>query len=200
MEITPGSLSYTAVEVTAVEFVLLSKAEIDWCVGTGEPSDKAGAYAIQGLASRYVSRIEGLTPNVVGLPVGPFTRCAPRREYCYPDGVIPYSKVLIYEPQSRKDRRHVPRARHRLRDPAYTTLGESMQYYKYVDEVVGSQSDWTGKKLQAVMSFPARSARNGTSSNIDSTSSEMGRPLRRITRESCRTRSRTNQRSCSREC
>jgi cytochrome c-type biogenesis protein CcmE len=30
----------------------------------------------------------------------------------------------------------------------YTTLGESMQYYKYVDEVVTSQSDWTGKKLQ----------------------------------------------------
>jgi cytochrome c-type biogenesis protein CcmE len=30
----------------------------------------------------------------------------------------------------------------------YTTLGESMQYYKYVDEVVGSQQDWTGKKLQ----------------------------------------------------
>ena len=30
----------------------------------------------------------------------------------------------------------------------YTTLGESMQYYKYVDEVVGSQSDWAGKKLQ----------------------------------------------------
>ena len=30
----------------------------------------------------------------------------------------------------------------------YTTLGESMQYYKYVDEVVGSQTDWSGKKLQ----------------------------------------------------
>ena len=30
----------------------------------------------------------------------------------------------------------------------YTTLGESMQYYKYVDEVVGSQADWSGKKLQ----------------------------------------------------
>ena len=30
----------------------------------------------------------------------------------------------------------------------YTTLGESMQYYKYVDEVVASQSDWKGKKLQ----------------------------------------------------
>jgi cytochrome c-type biogenesis protein CcmE len=30
----------------------------------------------------------------------------------------------------------------------YTTLGESMQYYKYVDEVVGSQTDWSGKKMQ----------------------------------------------------
>jgi cytochrome c-type biogenesis protein CcmE len=30
----------------------------------------------------------------------------------------------------------------------YTTLGESMQYYKYVDEVVGSQADWSGKKMQ----------------------------------------------------
>jgi nucleoside triphosphate pyrophosphatase len=65
-----GSVSYTAVEVTAVEFVLLSKAEIDWYVATGEPSDKAGAYAIQGLASRYVTRIEGSYSNVVGLPVG----------------------------------------------------------------------------------------------------------------------------------
>lgn len=65
-----GSVSYTAVEVTAVEFVLLSKAEIDWYVATGEPSDKAGAYAIQGLASRYVTRIDGSYSNVVGLPVG----------------------------------------------------------------------------------------------------------------------------------
>jgi len=65
----PGS-SYSAVEATAVEFVLLSRAEIDWYVGTGEPLDKAGAYAIQGLASRFVTRIEGSYSNVVGLPVG----------------------------------------------------------------------------------------------------------------------------------
>ncbi len=65
----PGSLSYTAVEVTAVEFVLLSRAEIDWYVASGEPADKAGAYAIQGLASRFVARIEGSYSNVVGLPV-----------------------------------------------------------------------------------------------------------------------------------
>ena len=59
----------TGTEVTTVEFMLLNKAEIDWYVATGEPSDKAGAYAIQGLASRFVTRIEGSYSNVVGLPV-----------------------------------------------------------------------------------------------------------------------------------
>ena len=58
-----------AVEVTAVEFAALDMAEIEWYVATGEPSDKAGAYAIQGLASRFVTRIEGSYSNVVGLPV-----------------------------------------------------------------------------------------------------------------------------------
>jgi septum formation protein len=59
----------TGTEVTTVEFTLLSKSEIEWYVATGEPSDKAGAYAIQGLASRFVTRIEGSYSNVVGLPV-----------------------------------------------------------------------------------------------------------------------------------
>lgn len=59
----------TGTEVTTVEFTLLSKAEMEWYVATGEPSDKAGAYAIQGLASRFVTRIEGSYSNVVGLPV-----------------------------------------------------------------------------------------------------------------------------------
>ena len=59
----------TGTEVTTVEFMLLNNAEIDWYVATGEPSDKAGAYAIQGLASRFVTRIEGSYSNVVGLPV-----------------------------------------------------------------------------------------------------------------------------------
>jgi nucleoside triphosphate pyrophosphatase len=58
------------VEVTKVEFARLDNAEIDWYVGTGEPSDKAGAYAIQGAASRFVTRIHGSYSNVVGLPVG----------------------------------------------------------------------------------------------------------------------------------
>ena len=59
----------TGVEVTTVEFAPLSEAEIDWYVASGEAADKAGAYAIQGLASRFVVRIQGSYTNVVGLPV-----------------------------------------------------------------------------------------------------------------------------------
>jgi septum formation protein len=40
-----------------------------WYVASGEPMDKAGAYGIQGLASRFVTRVEGSYTNVVGLPV-----------------------------------------------------------------------------------------------------------------------------------
>jgi septum formation protein len=58
-----------AVEVTAVDVATLSGEEIDWYVASGEPMGKAGAYAIQGLASRFVSRIEGSYSNVVGLPI-----------------------------------------------------------------------------------------------------------------------------------
>ncbi|MBI4886820.1 MAG: septum formation inhibitor Maf [Acidobacteria bacterium] len=57
------------VATTTVEFGPLSEAEIGWYVASGEPADKAGAYAIQGLASRFVTRIEGSYSNVVGLPV-----------------------------------------------------------------------------------------------------------------------------------
>ncbi|MEQ1758886.1 MAG: Maf family protein [Vicinamibacterales bacterium] len=59
----------TAVAVTHVEFAKLSPQEIDWYVASGEPDDKAGAYAIQGIAARFVRRIEGSYSNVVGLPV-----------------------------------------------------------------------------------------------------------------------------------
>ena len=57
------------IDVTTVEFAPLTEAEITAYVGSGEPMDKAGAYAIQGLASRFVRRIEGSYSNVVGLPV-----------------------------------------------------------------------------------------------------------------------------------
>jgi septum formation protein len=54
---------------TTVRFVSLSEAEIDWYVGSGEPMDKAGSYAVQGLASRFVTQIDGSYSNVVGLPI-----------------------------------------------------------------------------------------------------------------------------------
>ena len=57
------------VETTEVCFAALTPDEVAWYVGSGEGRDKAGGYAIQGLASRFVTRIEGSYSNVVGLPV-----------------------------------------------------------------------------------------------------------------------------------
>ncbi len=54
---------------TEVFFKLLSKQEISWYIKTGEPFDKAGAYAIQGLGSFFIEKISGSYSNVIGLPV-----------------------------------------------------------------------------------------------------------------------------------
>ena len=54
---------------TDVRFKTLTEREITWYVETGEPFDKAGAYAIQGLGTFLVRRINGSYTNVVGLPV-----------------------------------------------------------------------------------------------------------------------------------
>jgi septum formation protein len=59
----------TGVSRTKVEFAALTDEEIEWYVATGEPVAHAGAYAIQGLAARFVKRIEGSYSNVAGLPV-----------------------------------------------------------------------------------------------------------------------------------
>ena len=59
----------TLVVTTEVFFHSLTDREIDWYVATGEPMDKAGAYAIQGLAAIFVDRLEGNYSNVVGLPL-----------------------------------------------------------------------------------------------------------------------------------
>jgi septum formation protein len=59
----------TALETTTVWFRSLEQAELDWYISTGEGSDKAGAYGIQGRASRFITRLDGSYSNVVGLPV-----------------------------------------------------------------------------------------------------------------------------------
>ena len=56
-------------ESTRVTFAPLTEADIAWYVASGEADDKAGAYAIQGLAARFIPRIEGSYSNVVGLPI-----------------------------------------------------------------------------------------------------------------------------------
>jgi nucleoside triphosphate pyrophosphatase len=55
--------------VTRVWFIPLTREEIEAYVATREPVDKAGAYAIQGLASKFIQRIDGSYTNVVGLPI-----------------------------------------------------------------------------------------------------------------------------------
>lgn len=58
-----------AVEATRVRMAPLDDREIGWYAATGEPRDKAGAYAIQGLGSLFVEAVDGNYSNVVGLPI-----------------------------------------------------------------------------------------------------------------------------------
>jgi septum formation protein len=62
------------VETTLVHFAQISDEEIDRYIATDEPFDKAGAYAIQGRAGRYIPRIEGCYFNIVGLPLARVTQ------------------------------------------------------------------------------------------------------------------------------
>jgi septum formation protein len=68
------------VVTTRVRFQLLSEAEITWYIGTGEPDGKAGAYAIQGRAARFVEWIDGSWSNVVGLPISTVYRLLKEQE------------------------------------------------------------------------------------------------------------------------
>jgi septum formation protein len=66
----PQKVERVIEEVTSVHFAELSDAEIDAYIATGEPFDKAGAYGIQSLGGRYVTRVEGCYFNVMGMPLG----------------------------------------------------------------------------------------------------------------------------------
>jgi len=64
-----GDRSLSHVETSSVTVTRLSEDQIAWYIASGEWRDKAGGYAIQGLASRFIPRIEGSYSNVVGLPI-----------------------------------------------------------------------------------------------------------------------------------
>ena len=64
-----GSVAVADVDRTRVTFAMLDADEIAWYAASGEPGDKAGAYGIQGLASRFVERVDGSYATVVGLPI-----------------------------------------------------------------------------------------------------------------------------------
>ncbi len=70
-----GKSEITEIAETRVRFVELTDVEIEEYTRSGEYSDKAGAYAIQGLASKFVSEIKGCYQNVVGLPVSLVYQC-----------------------------------------------------------------------------------------------------------------------------
>ena len=64
---SPGLKS--VMDVAEVTMLPMTEEEIDWYVGTGEPLDKAGAYALQGLGGMFVSRVVGSPFTVIGLPI-----------------------------------------------------------------------------------------------------------------------------------
>ncbi len=78
----PQKIERVIEEVTSVHFASLSDAEIDAYIATGEPFDKAGAYGIQSLGGRYVTRVEGCYFNVMGMPLGRL--CAMLKEFGWP--------------------------------------------------------------------------------------------------------------------
>ena len=65
----PGAMEGIVEEITRVTFARISDEQIESYMATGEPFDKAGAYGIQGVGGRFVTRVEGCYFNVMGLPL-----------------------------------------------------------------------------------------------------------------------------------
>jgi septum formation protein len=79
-----GGREWVAAESTRVEFVQLTAEDIGGYIASGEPFDKAGGYAIQGLASKFIPRIEGCFFNVMGLPIALTARLLAEAGYSDP--------------------------------------------------------------------------------------------------------------------
>ena len=77
--------------ITEVWFAPMSASEIEDYAASGEPMDKAGGYAIQGLASKYVEKIEGCYFNVMGLPIARVYRLYRGFKYLTNSAALPRS-------------------------------------------------------------------------------------------------------------
>ena len=67
--VAPDGIEHSAVAAATVTMATTSDAERAWYVDTGEPMDKAGAYAVQGVGAAFVERVEGDPTTVIGLPL-----------------------------------------------------------------------------------------------------------------------------------
>jgi septum formation protein len=76
------------VESTDVYFRKMKREEIDWYIKTGEPFDKAGAYAIQGLGRIFINKINGCYFNVIGFPIDAFQRALKRLGFTLFDLIV----------------------------------------------------------------------------------------------------------------
>lgn len=81
LAVIAGKLEQVDCVTTAVRFLPLTEAQIDWYVSTGEPLDKAGAYGIQGLGGMLIEGIRGDYYNVVGLPAARLASMLARAGY-----------------------------------------------------------------------------------------------------------------------
>ena len=86
LSLRTGTTERGRVEMTAVTFVELGDSEVAWYVASGEGRDKAGAYAIQGLASHFIPKIDGSYSNVVGLPIASVDELLKELGCSYPVG------------------------------------------------------------------------------------------------------------------
>jgi MAF protein len=90
-----GALRQTALSRSRVRFRHLSAREIADYVATGEPADKAGAYAIQAGASSFVRAVDGSTTGVIGLPISETAELARRLGVPEPLGPLPAEAVVL---------------------------------------------------------------------------------------------------------
>jgi septum formation protein len=86
--IASGNRSISRAVKTKVRFRAMTAKEITWYISTGEPMDKAGAYALQGIGSLFIKEIHGCYTNVIGLPLS----------HLYKDlnkfGILPQSELF----------------------------------------------------------------------------------------------------------